>query len=142
MTAKQRLCTWLKHFLKNWPRHQFERRESFLRVSSFNYDGKTALYYAAQAENDDDALAIAKLLLKKCESDEHRSLLLFASAVGIGSAEKCLSSNSNINKFLESTSGEIMQAPRAENLLRVAASLGNADMTREQAWNSFEVRNG
>ncbi|GLJ23238.1 hypothetical protein SUGI_0439590, partial [Cryptomeria japonica] len=31
-----------------------------------------------------------------------------------------------------STSGEIMQAPRAENLLRVAASLGNAD--RAEKW--------
>ncbi|XP_057863590.2 uncharacterized protein LOC131071668 [Cryptomeria japonica] len=70
--------------------------------------------------------------MKKLESDEHRSLLLFSSAVGIGSAEKCLSSNSNIKKFLESTSGEIMQAPRAENLLRVAASLGNAD--RAEKW--------
>ncbi|XP_057844514.1 uncharacterized protein LOC131053903 isoform X2 [Cryptomeria japonica] len=94
-------------------------------------DGKTALHYAAQAENDDDALAIAKLLLGKCESEKHRSLLLFASAVGIGSAEKSLSSDSKIKRYLEKRKREILRTPEQENLLRVAATVGNVDMTRE-----------
>ncbi|KAH9316707.1 hypothetical protein KI387_025334, partial [Taxus chinensis] len=103
-------------------------------------DGKTALHYAVQAENGEDALAITKLLLKYCESDKQKILLLFASAVGIGSAEKSLSSSSSLpsssssslKKYLEEEKKKILKGtPETGNLLRAAATLGNVDMTRE-----------
>ncbi|KAH9314159.1 hypothetical protein KI387_022786 [Taxus chinensis] len=52
-------------------------------------DGRTALHYAVQAEDSNDAMAIAKRLLKKCDSSKgEKALLLFASAVGTGSPQK------------------------------------------------------
>ncbi|XP_057841088.2 uncharacterized protein LOC131050819 isoform X2 [Cryptomeria japonica] len=94
-------------------------------------DGKTALHFATQAEKGEDAMAIAKLLLNECESNKQKSLLLFASAVGIGSAEQSISSNSELKKYLLKEKSEILRTPGKENLLRVAATLGNIDMTRE-----------
>ncbi|KAH9297181.1 hypothetical protein KI387_028863 [Taxus chinensis] len=92
-------------------------------------DGKTALHYAVQAEDNDDAMTIAKLLLKKCDCPEEKALLLFASAVGIGSAENSSTSNSSLKIYL---AGQRESATnRKLNLLQEAASLGNIDMTRE-----------
>ncbi|XP_059075443.1 uncharacterized protein LOC131061631 [Cryptomeria japonica] len=88
-------------------------------------DGKTAVHFAAQSDGE-DSVTIAKLLLDKCESDKQKSLLLFASAVGIG-----LRSNSSLEKYLEEEKREILEKSGEENLLRVAATLGDIDMTRE-----------
>ncbi|GLJ18774.1 hypothetical protein SUGI_0335250 [Cryptomeria japonica] len=89
-------------------------------------DGKTALHYAVQAENDEDALGIAQLVLSKCGSDDEKSLLLCASAVGIGTAEETLANNSPLKTYLKDE-----RSGRKGNLLRAAAKLANIDMTRE-----------
>ncbi|KAH9314155.1 hypothetical protein KI387_022782, partial [Taxus chinensis] len=95
-------------------------------------DGRTALHYAVQAEDSNDALAIAKLLLKKCDSSSEgeKALLLFASAVGIGSAEESLTSTKrSLKNHLEHE--RISETKKIPNLLHVSARLGNIDMTRE-----------
>ncbi|XP_059075475.1 uncharacterized protein LOC131875381 [Cryptomeria japonica] len=88
-------------------------------------DGKTALHFAAQAEGE-NAKKIAELLLKSCKSDEQRSLLLFASAGEIG-----LGSDSSLDVYLDQEKYKIRETLEMENLLRVAARLGDIDMTRE-----------
>eukprot|EP01018_Ginkgo_biloba_P010032 Gb_22056 [translate_table: standard] len=94
-------------------------------------DGRTALHYAVQVSNEEDAAEIAKSLLKKYEkSPEERSLLLWASAAGIGTALESISSNegsdSPVKKLLlDEKTLEI------NNLLKMAAILCNIDMTQE-----------
>ncbi|GLJ23493.1 hypothetical protein SUGI_0445170 [Cryptomeria japonica] len=88
-------------------------------------DGKTALHFAAQAEGE-NAKNIAELLLRSCKSDEQRSLLLFASAGEIG-----LGSNSSLDNYLDQEKCKIRETLETESLLRVAARLGDIDMTRE-----------
>ncbi|XP_057820646.2 uncharacterized protein LOC131033435 [Cryptomeria japonica] len=97
-----------------------------------DYDGKRALRFAAEADGE-DAVKIAKLLLDKCESSEHRKLLLFVSADGIG-----LRSNSSLDEYLKQEMDEIKKRSTyyhgltlAENMLMVAATLGDIDMTLE-----------
>ncbi|XP_057863598.2 uncharacterized protein LOC131071677 isoform X2 [Cryptomeria japonica] len=106
-------------------------------------DGKTVLHFASQAKNGKNAEAIAKLLLESfesdkqkgdgCKSDKEKILLLYASAVGIGSAEKSSSPNSPLRTYLVNRRNELLGS-RGENnlnLLRLAATLGNIDMTSE-----------
>eukprot|EP01018_Ginkgo_biloba_P011034 Gb_30856 [translate_table: standard] len=96
-------------------------------------DGKTALHYAVQVDNRDDAVAIAELLINNCETKEEKSLLLWASAAGIGTAEESLTREKSvagdpIKVFLEAEKGK---TERDCNLVRIAARLGHLDMTKE-----------
>eukprot|EP01018_Ginkgo_biloba_P011071 Gb_27040 [translate_table: standard] len=95
-------------------------------------DGKTALHYAVQVKKRDDAKAIAELLVEKCKSKEEMSLLLWASAAGIGTAEESLTrqelaNNDPVKAFLEAQKNTIKDC----NLLRTAARLRYIEMTQE-----------
>eukprot|EP01018_Ginkgo_biloba_P011064 Gb_27687 [translate_table: standard] len=96
-------------------------------------DGKTALHYAVQVKKRDDAKAIAEMLVGKCKSKEEMSLLLWASAAGIGTAEESLTrqefSNDDdpVKAFLEAQKNKIKDC----NLLRTAARLRYIEMTQE-----------
>eukprot|EP01018_Ginkgo_biloba_P010474 Gb_18800 [translate_table: standard] len=94
-------------------------------------DGKTALHYAVKVEKRDDAVAIAKLLVGKCKTEEEKFLLLWASAASIGTAEESLTGQELLNNdpvkafFDQEISGTQC------NLVRTAAKLGYIDMTQE-----------
>ncbi|XP_059076131.1 uncharacterized protein LOC131033446 isoform X2 [Cryptomeria japonica] len=97
-----------------------------------DYDGKRALHFAAEADGE-DAVKIAQLLLDKCESIDQRNLLFFASTDGIG-----LRSNSSLDEYLKQEMDKIKERPMyyhvltlADNMLSVAARLGDIDMTLE-----------
>eukprot|EP01018_Ginkgo_biloba_P011236 Gb_08864 [translate_table: standard] len=96
-------------------------------------DGKTALHYAVQVKKRDDAVAIAKLLVEKCKSDEEQFLLLWASAAGIGTAEESLRSqafdNDPVKAFFDQHQKKMSETQC--NLVRAAAKLGYIDMTQE-----------
>ncbi|XP_059068681.1 uncharacterized protein LOC131859143 [Cryptomeria japonica] len=119
-------------------------------------DGRTALHCAVQKEAEDRAkeakdqtkeakdrakeaearaIAVAELVLKKCGSDEKKLLLLWASAAGLGTADQQLSDNSPLKKFLLAKKRYINEKLDTEgkknNLLRIAACLGDIAMTKE-----------
>ncbi|GLJ23301.1 hypothetical protein SUGI_0440820 [Cryptomeria japonica] len=71
-----------------------------------DFDGKTALHFAAQADGE-DAVQIAKLLLSNSESDKQRSFLLFASAGEMG-----LCSNSSLEECLQEETSKILEKNR------------------------------
>eukprot|EP01018_Ginkgo_biloba_P010908 Gb_30946 [translate_table: standard] len=98
-------------------------------------DGKTALHYAVQVNNRDDAAAIAELLVRNCKSNEEKLLLLWASAAGIGTAKESLSSqtfdndNDPVKAFFDQQRKD-KDATQC-NLVRADAKLGYVDMTQE-----------
>eukprot|EP01018_Ginkgo_biloba_P011065 Gb_27686 [translate_table: standard] len=55
-------------------------------------DGKTAIHYVVQLKDGNDAVAMEKLLINNCKSKEEKALLLWASTVGISTAEESLTS--------------------------------------------------
>eukprot|EP01018_Ginkgo_biloba_P011066 Gb_27685 [translate_table: standard] len=105
------------------------------RLQERDCDGKTALHYAVQLKDGNDAVAIAKVLFNYCKSKEEKVLLLWASAVGIGTAQESLTrenmtADDPIKVFLEHQKKEL-QVGTDFDLLRTAASLGYIDMTQE-----------
>ncbi|XP_059075438.1 uncharacterized protein LOC131076693 [Cryptomeria japonica] len=88
-------------------------------------DGKTALHFAAQAD-DEQAVKIAEMLLENCKSEKQKSLLLFASAVGIS-----FPVSSRLEEYLKQEKTKIEKTIGLGNSLRVAATLGDTDMTLE-----------
>eukprot|EP01018_Ginkgo_biloba_P014131 Gb_30355 [translate_table: standard] len=94
-------------------------------------DGKTALHYVVQLKNEKVAIEIAKLLLNKCESDEEKSLLLWASAAGIGTAEEILRKGELKNFLLDKKWKTTMKMDTNCNLVKTAAKLGNIAKTQE-----------
>ncbi|GLJ22090.1 hypothetical protein SUGI_0414130 [Cryptomeria japonica] len=89
-------------------------------------DGRTALHYAVQAETGDKQ-QLAEMLLWRCESEEEKSLLLWASAAGLGTADQGLSKDDPLYIFLDGQKKRF----KDDNLLRTAASLGDIEMTKE-----------
>ncbi|XP_059064435.1 uncharacterized protein LOC131856608 [Cryptomeria japonica] len=66
-----------------------------------NSDGRTALHYAVQLSEKNEAERMASLLLDRCASDEEKSLLLWASATGSGTAEQASPESSKVQKYLK-----------------------------------------
>ncbi|GLJ34994.1 hypothetical protein SUGI_0704230 [Cryptomeria japonica] len=83
-----------------------------------NSDGRTALHYAVQLSNQNDAVKMAKSLLKSCESDEEKSLLLWA---GSGTAEEASPKSSQVEKYLEAERAQ--NPPTLEKLFMFAIKL-------------------
>ncbi|KAH9288738.1 hypothetical protein KI387_032855, partial [Taxus chinensis] len=84
---------------------------------------KTALHYAAQAKDPEAALATCKALLEQCKC---RSLLLWASAAGIGTADEMQDVPFSVKDYIK---GE--KRKNEEHLLKAAAINNNAEMAWE-----------
>eukprot|EP01018_Ginkgo_biloba_P036175 Gb_31087 [translate_table: standard] len=107
------------------------RQEIF--INARDSTGRTPLHIAAEKKNKEivetllkrgdstDAKEVARLLLSFCKSPDERSLLLWSSAPGIGTAEE-FATSSQVKRFLHK---EKETKPQAENMLRAAAGLGN-----------------
>eukprot|EP01018_Ginkgo_biloba_P029645 Gb_38713 [translate_table: standard] len=114
-------------------------------VEERDIDGKTALHYAAQLPDDEHkAIRLAELVLaqcfsEKCQSyrydnklgDEEcicKSLLLWAKASGIGTAEESAISR-KLRSYLSDQAEQLRK--KGENLLQTAARLNNKRMIGE-----------
>eukprot|EP01018_Ginkgo_biloba_P033338 Gb_34617 [translate_table: standard] len=110
-------------------------------------DGKTALHYAAQLPDDeeDKAIKLSDLVLTKCFSEKCesyrnasnlgdecicKSLLLWAKASGIGTAEESAKSL-KLRQYLSGRASELRATTPTENLLLTAARLENERMIGE-----------
>ncbi|XP_057844089.1 uncharacterized protein LOC131053482 isoform X2 [Cryptomeria japonica] len=115
-------------------------------------DGRTALHYAVQAKAEDKReLApehkkeLALDLLEACKSDEEKSLLLWASAAGFGTADQYPSKeNDPLHKFLVDEKNKLKEDESLNrkykgNLLKMAASLGQIDMTKELISRGYQI---
>ncbi|GLJ05800.1 hypothetical protein SUGI_0025690 [Cryptomeria japonica] len=89
--------------------------------------GSTALHYATGVQDAEVALAISQSLLNKYKGgDDNRSLMLWASAAGIGTAEEREGVNPLVKDFL------LQEKAGDENhLLKAAALTENVDMAWE-----------
>ncbi|XP_057869508.2 uncharacterized protein LOC131076382 isoform X1 [Cryptomeria japonica] len=94
-------------------------------------DGRTALHCLAQNKSEDQAIAVAELLLKKCGSDEKKLLFLWASAAGLGTADEHLGDSPLKNFLLQQKEHFTKKIGKENNLLRTAACLGDVEMTKE-----------
>ncbi|GLJ21879.1 hypothetical protein SUGI_0409160 [Cryptomeria japonica] len=115
-------------------------------------DGRTALHYAVQAKTEDKKelppehkKELARMLLGACESDEERSLLLWASAAGFGTADQYRSKgDDSLNKFLVNEKKTLNKKDSLKekykgNLLKMAASLGQIEMTKELISRGYQI---
>ncbi|GLJ15190.1 hypothetical protein SUGI_0248350 [Cryptomeria japonica] len=98
-------------------------------------DGRTAMHYAVQAKPGNDRIEVAKLLLKKCGSDDRKLLFLWASAAGLGSADQILNDCDPLKEFLLDQKKQL--SPNGDSklhrpiLLKIAACIGDTNMTKE-----------
>ncbi|GLJ38248.1 hypothetical protein SUGI_0778660 [Cryptomeria japonica] len=99
-----------------------------------DYDGRTALHYAVQAETGDRE-KLAEALFTRCESEKEKSLLLWASAAGLGTADQNLRDNDLLRKVLIEKKSQTKEI----NLLRTAASVGNIEMMKELIIKGYEI---
>ncbi|XP_059073051.1 uncharacterized protein LOC131073782 isoform X2 [Cryptomeria japonica] len=96
-------------------------------LSERDANGSTALHYAVQARDAEAALAISQSLLNKYENEsKKKSLLLWASAGGIGTAEETEGVDPLVKDFF------LQEKARDDmNLLQAAAKTKNAEMAWE-----------
>ncbi|XP_057829616.2 uncharacterized protein LOC131040682 [Cryptomeria japonica] len=98
-------------------------------------DGRTAMHYVVQAKSGSDRIELAKLLLKKCESDDRKLLFLWASAAGLGTADQILNNCDPLKEFLLDQKKQLSQSrdsnSHRNSLLKIAACIGDTDMTKE-----------
>ncbi|KAH9319660.1 hypothetical protein KI387_021429, partial [Taxus chinensis] len=92
-------------------------------------DGKTALHYAVQLPDQGKAIEVAKLLLQYCRDDEERSLLLWASATGVGTAELACARSLEVQDYLKQIREEAKKS--TNDLLRSAIKLEDDKMAWE-----------
>ncbi|XP_057844043.1 uncharacterized protein LOC131053452 [Cryptomeria japonica] len=96
-------------------------------------DGRTALHYAVQAETGDKE-KLARMLFSRCESDAEKSLLSWASAAGLGTADQCISENDSLYKYLVAAKRTV-----SNNLLKMAVSLGDIEMAKELISRGYQI---
>ncbi|KAH9320374.1 hypothetical protein KI387_043970 [Taxus chinensis] len=94
-----------------------------------NSEGKTALHYAVQLSDQEIAKRLVQTMLRSCKSDEERSLLLWASATGIGSAEESAISQSAVQTYLKEERERTAES--SKDLLRSAIKLGYDNLAWE-----------
>ncbi|XP_057844990.2 uncharacterized protein LOC131054475 [Cryptomeria japonica] len=102
-------------------------------------DGRTALHYAFQAKTGGDKRTLADFLLASCNSYEEKSLLLWASPAGLGTADENLSKDDPIRKFLVDKKREITEKMNTHNLLKTASSLGDTEMSKELVSLGYQI---
>eukprot|EP01018_Ginkgo_biloba_P036246 Gb_26217 [translate_table: standard] len=101
-------------------------------------DGKTALHYAVQLDDSDNAIEEAKLLLRYCKSEEDKYLLLWSLAAGVGTAYESARSP-RVERFLQQQMNTVLEnivrntRDPSQNLLKSAATLG----TKKMVWELF-----
>ncbi|XP_059075643.1 uncharacterized protein LOC131040826 isoform X2 [Cryptomeria japonica] len=83
-------CEAVRYLLDKGSRPLFER----------NSEGKTALYYSVHIADKQAAIQMAEILLNHYTSREERLLLLWASAIGMGTAEQSAESSPELHNFL------------------------------------------
>ncbi|XP_059075641.1 uncharacterized protein LOC131041439 isoform X1 [Cryptomeria japonica] len=83
-------CEAVRYLLDKGSRPLFER----------NSEGKTALHYSVQITDKQAAIQMAEILLNHYTSREERLLLLWASAIGMGTAEQSAESSPELQSFL------------------------------------------
>ncbi|GLJ20048.1 hypothetical protein SUGI_0363580 [Cryptomeria japonica] len=88
-----------------------------------NSEGKTALHYSVQISDQQRAKEMAWILLQHYNSSEEKSLLLWASAAGVGTAEESAESP-EVERFLKQKRQNISRPGRSNNLLLSAVTLG------------------
>ncbi|GLJ19993.1 hypothetical protein SUGI_0362580 [Cryptomeria japonica] len=98
-------------------------------LSERSSDGKTVLHFSAQFPDQDKAKGIAKKVLQYCQSDQEKSLLLWAWATGIGTAEKCAQFSPDVVTYLSEQ--RTRAAGSSPNLLVSAIKLGYDTMAWE-----------
>ncbi|GLJ34999.1 hypothetical protein SUGI_0704290 [Cryptomeria japonica] len=97
-------------------------------------DGKTALHYAVQAKTGEDGIALADLLLKKCESKQ--LFILCAAAEGLGTADQILP-DCTLKTFLLKKKKDLIE--EGENLLQTAARIGDTEITKDLLRSGYQI---
>ncbi|GLJ15188.1 hypothetical protein SUGI_0248310 [Cryptomeria japonica] len=93
------------------------------------------MHYAVQAKSGNDRKELTELLLRKCGSDDRRFLFLWASAAGLGTADQIVDDSDSLKGFLLNQKEQVGQNRDSHfstnNLLKIAACIGDTDMTKE-----------
>lgn len=103
-------------------------------------DGRTALHYAVKTKTEGDKEKLIELLLQKCKTDEEKLLLLWASAAGLGTADKSLNNDDPVHKFITDKKEQIRKKLSTGNLLKIATSMGNIEMTKELIARGYQIK--
>lgn len=108
-------------------------------------DRRTPLHNVVQAQiTEHMKVKLAELLFNRCELKEDKSLLLWASATGLGTAGDLIKHGA-LHDFLEETKIMLSRDKSLEetfkgNLLKIAASQRNIEMTKELISRGYQIQ--